>query len=115
MLNSYLEDWEAVENIESIRNAAQQVWGKNVRFSDIQGKDSPYSEFEWHILLYNRFDIKMEYDRSMLEITVNTAQGYILLDKLTNEKIFLWFESCKPQNLLHNFQVLDRVVRGCSV
>lgn len=52
MLNNYLTDWEAVENIDLIKKTALQVWGENIEFGEIKGSNSPYPEFEWQIYLY---------------------------------------------------------------
>ena len=41
MLNNYLTDWEAVENIDLIKKTALQVWGENIEFGEIKGSNSP--------------------------------------------------------------------------
>ena len=111
MLNNYLTDWEAVENIDLIKKTALQVWGENIEFGEIKGSNSPYPEFEWQIYLYSKFSIKLDYDRSTLSIGVPTKDGYVVLSSLANELVFGGFDGMKPENLLHNFQVLDRLIQ----
>lgn len=111
MLNNYLTDWEAVENIDLIKKTALLVWGENIEFGEIKGSNSPYPEFEWQIYLYSKFIIKLDYDRSTLSIGVPTKEVYVVLSSLTNESVFGGFDGMKPENLLHNFQVLDRLIQ----
>ena len=111
MLNNYLADWEAVENIDLIQKTALQVWGENIEFDEIKGSNSPYPEFEWQIHLYSKFSIKLNYDRSTLSISVPTKEGYVVLSNLTNESVFWGFDCMIPENLLHNFQALDRLIQ----
>ena len=98
------------ENIAIIKSMAQKVFGKNHVFGEIQFLDSPYTEFNLPMRLYDAFDITLEYERSTVGIMVKTKQGYIGLSRLTDEQIFKGLKSCKPENLLHNFQVLNEVI-----
>jgi len=110
MSNKYLNDLEEVEHIGLIKETALKVWAKNVKFYKIKGINSPYPEFEWDIRLYNMFNIKLIYDRSILCIEVLTGEEYMELSRITDERIYHFFDSLKPENLLHNFQVLDRLL-----
>lgn len=103
------------ENIALIKATAIHVWGENCVFGELEVLDRPFSEFRWPIRIYNTFDVLLEYEKGMVAIMVNTNRGYTRLVELTNEKVVRFFESCKPEGMLHNFQVLDRVVRGCSM
>ena len=102
---------EAHRNIETIKAAADEVWGRDIEFGEIGVIASPYPEFELPARLYGTFNLRLEYDRSTLGIMLETAQGYVGLSRLTGEQVFRGLKSCKPENLLHNFRVLDRVVR----
>ena len=101
---------DAYQNIELIRTTAQQVWGNNCKFKELQAIKSPYPEFVWILQLYGRFDVKLNYDRSTLHIEFPTEEGYEPLLGATDEYVFKGFDGMKPENLLHNFQVLDRLV-----
>ena len=103
--------WEEKQNIDLIKSTAQQIWDSNVQFGEIKVINSPYPEFEWDIILYNKFSVLMKYDRSILDISVKTNGDEKWLTDLTDEDIVEGFESCKPENLLHNFHVLDRFLR----
>ena len=101
---------EAIKNIDLLKSVAEQVWGENVVFGELKVIDSPYAEFELPMRLYNTYDIRLEYERSTVGIMVKTVQGYIGLSKLTEQNVFKGLKSCIPENLLHNFQVLDRLI-----
>ncbi len=106
MLNKY-----AHRNIELISTTALRVWDEYCEFGEIKIKKSPYPEFEWMMKLYGQYGIRLVYDRSILVIEVPTKNGYTELSNVSEEKVFHFFDSLKPENLLHNFQVLDRLLR----
>jgi len=99
-------------SIELIRETAQKVWGEECVFGELKEPNSPYPEFEWYVVLYGRFEVRLEYDRGLLGIDVPTEDGDVLVGMGTEEIFgFLGFEGMKPENLLHSFQVLDRLLR----
>ena len=102
---------DARANISLIKEIANQVWENNVEFGEIKVLDSPYPEFEWPMRLYNSVDVRLEYERSTVGIMVKTREGYIGLSRMTDDQVFKGLKSCKPENLLHNFQVLDGLLR----
>ena len=103
---------EAHKNIELIKTTAQKVWGEDCVFGEFKEPNSPYPEFEWYMELYGRFEVRLEYDRGLLGIDVPTKDGDVLVDIATEEPFgFLGYEGIKPENLLHNFQVLDRLLK----
>lgn len=103
-------DRETIEDIELIKSTAKQVWRKNVEFGEIKAVNSPYPEFEWMIRLYGQFDVNLYYDRSTLSIGLPDEEKYIALSRVTDKHVFRGFDGMKPENLLHNFKVLDDVV-----
>ena len=102
---------EAYRDKEVIKTTAQNTWGENCVFGEFKELNSPYPEFVWILQLYGRFDVKLNYDRSTLHIEFPTSEGYEPLLGATDEHIFKGFDGMKPENLLHNFQVLDRIVK----
>ena len=103
---------EAHRNIELIRATAQKVWSEECVFGELKELNSPYAEFEWYMVLYGRFEVRFEYDRGIPGIDVPTEDGDALVGMGTEEVFgFLGFEGMRPENLLHNFQVLDRLLR----
>jgi len=104
-------DDEGRENINLIRALTSRIWGSNCEFGRPKVIDAPYSEFELPMRLYHKVNVTLTYDRSILGIAVKTQNGNVWVDDLTSKMIFDGFESCKPENLLHNFQVLDEVAR----
>ena len=101
---------DAYKNIELIKATAQNIWGKNCIFGELKELKSPFPEFEWSLQLYDQFNVKLNYDRSTLNIGVPTEEGYMALSRVTDESVFRGFDGMKPENLLHNFRVLDRVL-----
>lgn len=103
--------WEEKQNIDLIKSTAQQVWGSNVQFGEIKVINSPYPEFEWPIYLYGKAEVGIYYDRSALDIGIKQNGKYELLGKFTNQNVLRGMKAMQPENLLHNFQVLDNVVK----
>lgn len=106
-----LLDDEARNDIKQITDLANRIWGNNCEFGQLKVQNSPYAEFEWPLCLYHKVDVTLTYDRSILGIAIKTQKGNVWVDDLTNEIIYDGFESSKPENILHNFQVLDEVIR----
>jgi len=106
-----LNDEEAVSNIELIKTTAQALWGNNCVFGELKELESPYPEFEWSLLLYNKIDVGVYYDRSALDLGIKKNGKYELLSKFTDENVFRGMKAMNPENLLHNFQVLDRILK----
>ena len=100
--------WEDKQNIANIYQISSELWGSDVLFGEIEILESPYPEFKLPMRLYNIYDITLEYDCSTIGIMVKTEQGFIGLSRLADEQVFRGLKSCNPENLLHNFQVLDR-------
>ena len=103
-------DKEAIRNIHLIKSIAEQIWGDNVVFGEINILNTPYSQFEVPMKLYREMDVLLVYDRSILDISVRKDNEYLWLSDLTDEKIIEGIDSTKQENLLHNFQVLDRLI-----
>jgi len=105
-------DREAIEDIALIKSTANQVWGNKCQFGEIREINSPYPEFDLPMRLYNVCDITIEYERSTVGIMVKTEQGYIGLSRLTEQQVFKGLKSCVPENLLHNFKILDGLIKN---
>ncbi|MDR0951440.1 MAG: hypothetical protein LBM18_00745 [Oscillospiraceae bacterium] len=111
-MSNKLDYWEDKQNIEAIKSIANQVWGEKCEFGDMKVIKSPYPEFEWPIVLHGKIDVVLTYDRSILGINIMTDNGYENIRKFTEKEYIRGFESCKPKNLLHNFRILDEVVKA---
>lgn len=105
-------NWEDKQDIDNIYAIATKVWDKQVKFGKIEVIDSPYPEFNLPVRLYNAYDITLEYERGTIGIMVNTPNGYIGLSRMTDEQVFRGLKSCKPENMLHNFKILDKVLKS---
>lgn len=107
-------DKHAEESIKLIEFLANQLWGSNCEIGQVKELNSPYAEFECPIRLYNKVDVTLTYDRSILGIAIKSKKGDVWVDDLTNQIIYDGFESSKPENVLHNFRVLDKVIRNMT-
>jgi len=105
-------DNEGKENIRKIREAAKQTWGDMCQFGNVEELEAPFCMFEMQMQIYNKFDILLTYDRSILGINIKESGEYKNIREFTTQEIKRGFESCKPKNLLHNFKVLDKVLQS---
>ena len=103
-------DQEAQNNIALIKKTAQEVWGDNITFGEIEDSGAPWAEFKWPVKIYS-FPILFLYDRSIFDISVPVEDGYRILQLVTPEPMIEGFESTEPQNMFHNFKVLDRYLQ----
>jgi hypothetical protein len=99
----------AKEHIELIVRTAAELWGNKCVFGEMKVSPAPWSEFEWSMRLYDKVDAVLFYDRSIIGIHIIIEGEEKFLRKLFPEEVIVGFESSEPENLLHNFQVLDRI------
>jgi hypothetical protein len=109
MLNDYTVANEANELVDTIR----RFWNNSVsEIKVVNMTDKPYDMFTLSMKMYGKFDVLMEYDRGTLSINVKMQDQFIVLSRLTNEQVYRGFEGYKPENLLHNFATLDKVLQS---
>lgn len=91
----------------------KNFWGSNVtNIENIKLSDIPYDMFTFTMKLYGRYDVKVEYEMSMLGFRIKKGDEYIILSKLTEEKVLKGFDSYRTENdIIHNFKVLDNVLK----
>jgi len=102
---------EANKLIEEI----QGFWGKavsDIRVVDLT--DVPFDMFTLYIKLYGAYEVKLVYDRSTLGINIKINRQFIGLSRLANEPVYRGFDGYEPENLLHNFKVLDKTLKAMS-
>lgn len=98
-------------NIKQIEETAKQIWGDEYKFGHIDVINSPFGIFEMYLIIYN-FDILFTYDRSILGISIKVAGDYKNIRAFTKKEIKGGFDSCKPENLIYNFRILDEILRS---
>jgi len=105
-------NWEMAEHIEKIKDTAFRVWGGNVELNEVDiKKGAPYPIFTWDIKLYEKVDVHMEYDRSVLAIGLPKDGEYAFMDDFTEKPVFDCLKVLKGDNLLHNFLILDEIAK----
>jgi hypothetical protein len=102
---------EALNNLSLIYHTARYVWGERCVFSEIRILNSPWSEFELPLNLYGKVDVGIYYDRSALDIGINQDGKFRLLSEYTSESVYRGMKAMIKNNLLHNFTILDQVVK----
>jgi hypothetical protein len=107
-------DNDLQEKIDGLINQIVSYWGNNVSIINIiTHKGAPFDIFEVSTLLYNRFDVMFEYERSTIGIGIKVANEYIGLSRLSKLPIYRGFDSYSSEsNILHNFQALDDVLHS---
>lgn len=109
MLNS------AENEANKIMKLIREFWGSNV--SEIKVKDlieNPFEMFALTMKLYNKYEVIMEYDRETLGIKVKNQDQFLALSRITDKNIYRGFDSYYPDNMLHNFKVLDETLQKMS-
>lgn len=93
----------------------KEVWGNDVsQLCLTESTDTPFNMFTIAMKFYSQHDVIMEYERSTLGISVKTRDGYIVLSRLAKEPIYRGLKSYIPENLLHNFKVLDKTLKDMT-
>ena len=99
-------------NLEILKDILQKKWAKKALITDIKVMNRPFDMFEMYVTINNRYNIKISYDRSIVDISVQINGEYIWLTDLTDQDVVEGFESCQPENLLYNFKILDGVLQA---
>ena len=100
------------EEVNQLTQKIKAFWGDKVKdIKLVEGIEDPFMMFTLSMLMYGKYVIRMEYDRSTLSIKVKINEEFIVLSRLSAEPIFRGFEGYKPENLLHNFKALDQVLK----
>jgi len=114
MLSKETLEWATNKLRASEKNvveAAQNFWGEYVSGIQIVDENVIQGLFTINMRLYDKTDIKLEYERSCLDLRVKKGGEFIQIHKLTNKEMANGFDSYKHDGMLKNFGVLDRVVR----
>lgn len=104
-----------LKNLNLLKKLINQFWGNNVEIINEKIFDAPFDMFSVLIKVNGRFVVLMEYDRSVLDISIKTDDGFIWLTDLAQTDIMEGFESCKEETLLYNFDVLDKTIKEIDI
>ena len=85
--------------------------GSNCVCGEIVEIESMYPTFDMPLKLYGKYDVKLEYEASTMITTVYVNGKYIELGDLTGIKLPYGFKSMYPENLEHDFRLLDSVLK----
>lgn len=99
----------AHKDLEIAKTAIANFWGDNCVIEKIDIIN--LIMFELKLKLYNFADVKIEYDRGTVGISLKTNSEYIVLSLLTDQKVYWGFEGSDYENIIHNFGILDEIVR----
>ena len=108
-------DSDLQEKVDELIKQIVNYWENNVSIINIiTHKGAPFDVFEISTILYNRFDVIFEYERSTIGIKIKVGKEYIGLSRLSKEPIIKGFKSYIPENMLHNFGVLDKTLKSIA-
>lgn len=105
-----LNDWEAIQHIKLLQDIAYKVWGDNCTFGEIIEVESMYPAFDLPVKLYGKYNVKLEYEASTVGIYILLSGRYVGLSRIISD-VYKGFKSMYPENLEHNFRLLDRVLK----
>jgi hypothetical protein len=97
-------------NLEIVKQSLIKVWGQRARIINIKVLDRPFDMFEIHLAINHQHDVMISYDRSIVDISVLKDGKYKWLTDMTDLDVIEGFDSCRPENLIQNFEVLDKVL-----
>ena len=100
-----------IENFELIKQSIHKFWGNNAVITNAKVIERPFDMFEIYLTINRRHNVLLSYDRSIVDISVQEKGEYVWLTDLTKEKVVEGFESCKQENLIHNFNILNETLQ----
>ena len=107
MLVSYSQ-----KELVNILVTLERIWGKSINVIKIDIKNAPFSLMDIKVQIYKKYNILLTYDRSLLGIYIMQNEKPIYIGKFTDEEIIGDFDSCEEAILLHNFRILDDVLKA---
>jgi len=99
-------------NLEMLKRALHDIWGQNAVINDVNIIDRPFDMFEMYVTLNKQYNILLSYDRSIVDISIQRNGKYEWLTDFAGQDVIEGFSSSRPENLLHNFKVLDKVLQS---
>ena len=90
-----------------LKEVINQKWGYESRIIHEKIFNAPFDMFKICVKLYNNFEVLIEYDRSIIAISIKIDESFINLRKLTKLETIKGFKSSDENSILHNFEVLD--------
>lgn len=106
-------DNDLQQKVDELTNQIVNYWGNNISIINvITHKGAPFDIFDVSTILYNRFDVMFEYERSTLGIRIKVGNEYVGLSRLSKEPVIKGFKSYTPENMLNNFSILDKTLKA---
>ncbi|WP_088838921.1 hypothetical protein [Listeria sp. ILCC792] len=105
---------EMMAESKKLKSLISEYWGEEASEIEVEIPDNtPFGIFFLEMKLYGKFKVKMEYERSTLGISVKNenSNDYVILSKMTDQKIYRGLQSYKESNLKHNFEVLNNLLK----
>ena len=101
------------QNLINILIALEKTWGFDVNILKIDIKNAPFGLMDIEVQIYKKYRILLAYDRSLLGIFIMRNGEPVHISKFTKQELITGFEVCKKEeNLLHNFHILDDVLKA---
>jgi len=99
------------QNYDLLIKEIQHYWENNVEIISEKRVDIPVDAFELLLCLYEKHKVLLEYETSTFALKLWRNENFVYLDKLTDKIVVYGFESMLSENIIHNFEVLDEVLK----
>ena len=100
------------EKADNLISLIKEYWDENVLVADTSFPPYPFDAFNLRLILYGKFHVVCEYERSTLGFYLQEDDTLIGLSKIAAETVYKGFDSYRTKdNILHNIKVLDGVLK----
>ena len=95
------------KNYKLLKDTIFSFWNDNVEIQEEKKIEIPVDAFEIYMQLYGRHKVLLEYETGTFALKLWTGEKYEYPDKFINDKMVYGFDSMTPENIIHNFSVMD--------
>lgn len=105
---------QGLKNLALLKEYINRFWGNKAQITSVEIQNAPFDMFKIYVLAYGHCEILLDYDRSIVDISIKRDDRYTWLTDMTTDDIIEGFESCKTESLLHNFKILDKTLKDMA-
>jgi hypothetical protein len=102
---------EGQSNLDKIKNISDQLWKIDQALFRVEYNTAPFDLFDVFFTLFDDYNIKIEYDRSIITIFVMIDNNYINFSELSKKDLITGFDSSEQSSIEYNFDILNKYCR----
>lgn len=99
-------------NLQVITELVKQFWHSNVQIGDVEILEAPFDMFNIYMIVYGNIEIRITYDRSLVNLEVKQVNEYINIRNIIKEGFVDGFASSEKEPFLHNLRIFDTYLRS---